>query len=185
MYTPCLKLNNCNHKKTKQKRNSTLYVKKQLYSLKKKHEVLLNGTVFVKHSTSKTVLFSDNQIGGNGGKPYRIEKTGERRFAKSVAIEKTYKVRFDNQWRVERVRELRAELRQMLDDVIERGQEGLNDNDLMRIIIRDDILNQPIVVPLQPADEMRADKVMEKVENVVQSEENFAVDNTFQGVYCE
>ena len=132
--------------------------------------MLLNGTVFVKHSTSKTVLFSDNQIGGNGGKPYRIKKTGERRFAKSVTIEKTYKVRFDNQWRGERVRELRAELRQMFDDVIERSQEGLNDNDLMRIIIRDDILNQPIVVPLQPADEMRADKVMEKVENVVQSQ---------------
>ena len=113
--------------------------------------------------------------------PYVIEKTGERRFARAAAVEMTYKVRFNDQWRGERIREHREEMHRMFDEVVNRGREGLNDNDFIRVIIKDNELNSPIVVPLQPADEMNAENIMQKVENVLQSKEDLAVDNSFEG----
>ena len=127
-------------------------------------------------------LFRECQIGG-ADLPYLIEKTGERRFAKATAIEKTYRVRFNTQWRGERLRELRRQLYDMFDEVVNQGRQGLNDNDLMRIIIRHSDLHHPIVIALQAAQLLNAEMIMQKVENVLQSEENLTLDDSFEGIF--
>ena len=48
-------------------------------------------------------------------------------------------------------------------------------------MIRHDALNHAVVVPMEAAGEMNVEKIMSKVENVLQSEETLAVDDSFQG----
>ena len=62
-----------------------------------------------------------------------------------------------------------------------QGRQDLNDNDLMRVIIRDRDLHHPILIPLQAADQLNAEKNMQKVQNVLQSEENLTLDFSFEG----
>ena len=79
--------------------------------------------------------------------------------------------------------ELNHRLRGLFDEVLERAREGVADNDLLRVVIRHEALNHAVVIPLQAADEMNADKIMAQVENVLQSEETLAIDESFQGKY--
>jgi hypothetical protein len=51
-----------------------------------------------------------------------------------------------------------------------RSREGINDNDLIRIIVRHDALNQAVVVPLQKAREMTVEKILDKIESVLVTE---------------
>jgi len=70
----------------------------------------------------------------------------------------------------------------MFDDLLHRARQGLNDNDLMRLVIRDRSLHSgAISIPIQAADALNSEKVMEKVENVIQSEENLSIDQSFEG----
>lgn len=66
----------------------------------------------------------------------------------------------------------------MFTEVVNRAMENLDDGDLMNVIIRDQVLNHPIVVPLQP--EINANVIMEKVEAVLQSEESITIDSSFE-----
>ena len=77
---------------------------------------------------------------------------------------------------------MRDELHQMFDAVLDRAREGLTPNDLARVIIRHQGLHSAVVVPLQQADQLDADKVMNMIENVLQSEENLVMDDSFQGM---
>jgi len=124
------------------------------------------------------------QVGGADVDPYRIERSGVRGFAGTAATETTYRVRFNDQWREERLADLRRQFNRLFQDLLDRGREGVADNDLLRVIIRHDALNHAVVIPLQAAGEMNVDKIMSKVENVLQSEETLAVDESFQGLTC-
>lgn len=65
--------------------------------------------------------------------------------------------------------------------MLARAREGINANDLLRVVIRHHVLNHAIVVPLQKVEEMNVEKILDKLENVLQSEKNLAVDYSFQG----
>ena len=123
----------------------------------------------------------DCQVGGAEEPPYRIELAGTRRFARAVAVEKTYKVRFNDQWQGRRLGDLRRQLHRLFEQLLVRARDGINDNDLLRVVIRHDALNHAIVVPLQAAGDMNVEKILSKIENVLQSEESLAVDDSFQG----
>ena len=70
----------------------------------------------------------------------------------------------------------------MFDELLYRARQGLKDNDLIRLVIRDRALHSgAIAIPLHAADRMNSEKVMERVENVLQSEENLAIDQSFEG----
>ena len=113
------------------------------------------------------------------GKPYSFEKRNERTFLKNGAKDRSYEVKFNEEWHGKKVAEIQDELRDMFEDVMERAREGLDDQDLGRVIIHHDGLNNNVVVPLQNLGELNADVIMEKIENVLQSEENLPVDDSF------
>ena len=52
-------------------------------------------------------------------------------------------------------------------------------NDFGRVIIQHEGLHDPIVIPLQPWDEINADVVMGTIEKVLKSNQNLAVDESF------
>ena len=138
---------------------------------------------FVYYYRFRTHDNTNIQDGGSEEKAYFIQNVRQRTFARTAAIETTYNIQFNQRWRGERVRDLRQEVHQMFDDVLNQGREGLTHSDLMRVVIRSDSLNHPVVVPLQPATTMDSNTVMEKMENVLQSEENLSIDESFQGNY--
>lgn len=122
-----------------------------------------------------------NEQTGGGEDSYRIECTGTRKFARSAATETTYKVKLNDQWQGRRLTDLKSQLHDLFKNLLTRAREGINDNDLMRVVIKHDALNHAIVVPLMMAGEMNVEKILDKLENVLQSEENLTVDDSFQG----
>ena len=126
-------------------------------------------------------LQSDDEQEGCGAEPYKIDCTGTRKFARSAATETTYKVKFNDQWQGRRLRDLRRQLHRLFEEVLDRARVGLNDNDLLRVVIRHDALNHAVVIPLIAAGEMNVGRILNKLENVLQSEESLAVTDSFQG----
>ena len=125
---------------------------------------------------------NNDQIGA-GHVPYIIDHSGTRTFAKTAAIEKTYRVRFNDQWRGRRLTELKRQLYRLFEDLLAKARQDINDNDHLRIIIRHQALNQAAVVPFQAAGEMNVNKILDKIESLLQSEESLAVDDSFEGIF--
>ena len=67
----------------------------------------------------------------------------------------------------------------MFDDVLDQARCDLAGNDLGRVVIQHDALNNPIVVPLRPWDDLNANTVMETIEKVLNSHENLSIDDSF------
>jgi len=139
----------------------------------------------------------DSQIAGpsgmqqNGGAddqemqpPYRIELSGVRRFARATASESTYRVRFNDQWQGRRLMDLRQQLYRMFEEVLQRARMGLEDNDLVRVIIRHDALNHAVVIPLREVGDADVETILKKIENVLQSDETLSIDDSFRGNAC-
>jgi len=126
----------------------------------------------------------DNARNPNEEPPYRIELSGVRRFARATATESTYRVRFNDQWQGRRLRELRRQLYRMFEDVLERARVGLEDNDLVRVIIRHGALNHAVVIPLREVGEADVETILQKIENVLQSDETLSIDDSFRGKMC-
>ena len=51
-------------------------------------------------------------------------------------------------------------------------------NDLGRVVIQHDGLHDPIVIPLQPWDQLNSDVVMETIEEVLNSNQDLSVDES-------
>ena len=67
----------------------------------------------------------------------------------------------------------------MFDDVLDQARGDLAGNDLGRVVIQHDALNNPIVVPLRPWDDLNANTLMETIEKVLNSHENLSIDDSF------
>ncbi len=115
--------------------------------------------------------------------PFDIVQSGRKTFAKSAAVETTYKVVFNKYWKGLKIGDLLGDLGGMFDDILARARQDMGDDDLLRVIIRHEALDHAIVVPLQPAQQLNAAMILEKVEAVLQSAENLALDESFRGTY--
>ena len=76
-----------------------------------------------------------------------MRKKSERTYAKNAAVDRTYQVKVDEQHHGERLEDMRDGLHQMFDHML---NEDLARNDLGRVIIQHEGLQDPIVIPLQP-----------------------------------
>ena len=94
---------------------------------------------------------AQEQVGSAEEAPYRIELTGTRRFARTAATESTYKARFNDEWQGRLLSDMERQLRRLFEDLLARAREAVNDNDLLRVVIRHDALSHAVVVPLQAA----------------------------------
>ena len=113
------------------------------------------------------------------GLEYTIRKKSERTYAKNAAVDWTYQVKIHQQHHGQRLNDVRDGLHQMIDDVLNQARGDLAGNDLGRVVVHHDSLHDPIVVPLQPWDQLNANTVMETIEKVLNSNQNLSVDDSF------
>ena len=111
---------------------------------------------------------------------YTMQKKWERTFAKNAAIDTTYQVQIDDRYRGQRLRDIRRGLHQMFEDILDEARGDLAGNDLGRVVVHHDGLQDPIVVPLQPWDRLNADVVMGQIEKVLNSHQELAMNESFE-----
>ena len=109
-------------------------------------------------------------------KPYAYQMKGQRTFAKNKAIDTTYQVKFSDEWQGDKLKDLNIQLHQMFDDVLSnvRGTP----TDLGRVVIQNNGLKAPIVIPLQKWDTLDSDTVMNGITKVLNSNEELIVDDS-------
>ena len=67
----------------------------------------------------------------------------------------------------------------MFYNVLYQARGDLAGNDLGQVVIQYDALHNPIVVPLQPWDELNANTGMDTIEKVLNSHESLSIDDSF------
>ncbi|KAJ8307839.1 hypothetical protein KUTeg_014622 [Tegillarca granosa] len=122
---------------------------------------------------------STNQLGTRNDRlTYTIKQVGEKKF-KNAAIDRHYKVQFHANEALQggKLSDLHDELQGMFDELLNEVKLGLQGNDLGRVVISHPKLTSNIIVPLQKLDELSGAKVMEYVENVLNSHEHLALED--------
>ncbi len=114
------------------------------------------------------------------GLQYSIRQKSERTYAKNAAVDRTYQVKIDEQYSGQNLLDVSQGLHQMFDDVLDQARGDLAGNDLGRVVIHHEGLHDPIVVPLQPWDQLNADTVMAIIEKVLNSNKNLSIDESFE-----
>lgn len=117
---------------------------------------------------------------GSSGLRYTIRKKSERTYAKNAAVDRTFLVRIHQDHRGQRLIDIRRGLHQMFQDLLDQVRGDLAGNDLGRVIIHHDGLQDAIVVPLRNWDRLNVDVVMEHVEKVLNSRQELAVNDSFE-----
>jgi hypothetical protein len=126
-----------------------------------------------------------NQQGGYNAPPsntdaYDIKEKSRKTYASNAALEINYEVQFNNHWQGRKLVDLHDEVHNMMDDVLHQARGNLAGNDLGRVVIHHEALNNPIVIPLQKWDLLDANKVMDTVQNVLNSNEDLPLDQSFR-----
>ena len=109
-----------------------------------------------------------------------MRKKWERTYAKNVAVDTTYQVQIDDRFRGQRPRDIRQGLHHMFEDILDEARRDLAGNDLGRVVIHHNGLQDPIVVPLQPWDRLKVDDVMGQIEKVLNSHQELAMKESFE-----
>ena len=107
-----------------------------------------------------------------------MRKKSERTYAKNAAVDTTYHFKVHEQHNGESLIDIRDGLHYRFEDAINQARVDFAGRDLGRILIHHDGLHDPIVVPLQPWDELNADKVIGIIEKVLNSNQNLAADES-------
>ena len=111
---------------------------------------------------------------------YTMRKKSERTYAKNAAIDTTYQVQIDDRYQGQRLRDIRRGLHRMFEDILDEARGDLAGNDLGRVVVHHDGLQDPIVVPLQPWDRLNVDVVMGQIEKVLNSHQELAMNESFE-----
>ena len=109
-----------------------------------------------------------------------MRKKLERTYAKNAAIDTTCQVQIDDRYRGQGFRDIRRGLHRMFEDILDEARGDLASNDLGRVVIHHDGLQDPIVVPLQPWDRLNVDVVMGQIEKVLNSHQELAMNESFE-----
>ena len=107
-----------------------------------------------------------------------MRKKSERTYAKNAAIDRTNQVKINKKHHGEKLEDIRDGLHQMFEHVLQESRGDLAGHDLGRVVIQHDGLYDPIVVPLQPWDQLDSSKVMDTIEKVLNSHQNLPVDES-------
>ena len=97
---------------------------------------------------------------------------------KDAAIDKIYQVKVDEEHHGQRLEDIRDGLHRMFEHVLQEARGNLAGNDLGRVVIQHDGLHDPIVIPLQPWDQLNADVVMGTIEKVLNSNQNLTANES-------
>ena len=109
---------------------------------------------------------------------YQIKPIRERHSQKFNMTAKNYGVHFNNVLDDVDLLESRKRTYGIFDHLIKDVTEGMNPNDQVRFVLSSKQLQTPITVPFCSLEELTTEKVLSHVEKVVQSNEEFRLNNT-------
>ena len=109
---------------------------------------------------------------------YRIKPVREHHSQKFNMTAKNYGVRFNNVLDNVDLLESRKRTYGIFDHIIKDVTEGMNPNDQVRFVLSSNQLQTPITIPFCSLEELTTEKVLSHVEKVVQSNEEFRLNNT-------
>ena len=109
---------------------------------------------------------------------YQIKPTREHHSQKFNMTAKNYGVRFSNVLDNVDLLESRKRTYGIFDRLIKDVTEGMNPYDQVRFVLSSNQLQTPIAIPFCSLEELTTEKVLSHVEKVVQSNEEFRLNNT-------
>ena len=109
---------------------------------------------------------------------YQIKPVRKHHSKKFNTTAKNYSVRFNNVLDKVDLLESRKRTYTIFHHLIEDVTTDMNPNDQVRFILSSDQLQTPIVIPFCSLEELTTEKVLSHVEKVVQSNEEFRLNNT-------
>ena len=109
---------------------------------------------------------------------YQIKPVREHHSQKFNMTAKNYGVRFNNVLDDVDLLESRKRTYGIFDHLIKDVTEGMNPNDQVRFVLSSNQLQSPISIPFCSLEELTTEKVLSHVEKVVQSNEEFRLNNT-------
>ena len=109
---------------------------------------------------------------------YQIKPVREHHSQKFNMTAKNYGVHFNNVLNNVNLLESRNRTYGIFDHLIRDVTEGMNPTDQVRFVLRSDQLQTPISIPFLPLEELTTEKVLSHVEKVVQSNEEFGLNDT-------
>ena len=109
---------------------------------------------------------------------YRIEPGIKHHSKKFKMVAKNYSVHFNNALGDVDLLESRNRTYRIFDRLIEDLTEGMNPADQVRFVLQSDQLQFPISIPFCPLEELTVEKVLSNVEKVVQSNQDFRLNDT-------
>ena len=109
---------------------------------------------------------------------YQIQPGRSYHSKKFNMTAKNYSVHFNNALGDVDLLESRNRTYRIFDQLIEDVTRGINPNDQVRFVLQSDQLQFPISIPFCPLEELTVEKVLSNVEKVVQSNEDFRLNDT-------
>ena len=110
---------------------------------------------------------------------YHIRRGVERVYANNAARDIPFHVRFNEVWARLRKSDLLIELGRMMREVLDVAGQGMNGDDLGRILIYHENLDNPIVIPLQLWSRLTPELIKQVIENVLNSHQNLTLNTSF------
>ncbi|WAR17772.1 ZN468-like protein, partial [Mya arenaria] len=110
---------------------------------------------------------------------YNIEKVAERKIEKFKTMATYYKV-FMKDLEVEGLSNILKTLKQMFRSILDTITEDIPETDLVRISIDNPELDFPITLEFMRRGELTVDKILSQIERVLQSYQQFVVDEAFR-----
>ena len=113
------------------------------------------------------------------GEDYYSIETKKKQYSKKFGMTATdHIVRFNNVLHDVDLLESQERTHTIFQHLIEDVTTGMNPNDQVRFILRSDHLQTPISIPFLPLEKLTTEKVLSQVEKVVQSNEEFHLNDT-------
>ena len=109
---------------------------------------------------------------------YQIKPLREHHSQKFNMMAKSYGVRFNNVLDNVDLLESRNRTYGIFDHLIKDVTKGMNPNDQVRFVLNSSQLQTPIAIPFCSLEELTTEKVLSQVEKVVQSNEEFRLNDT-------
>ena len=121
---------------------------------------------------------AENQNDEQGQNYYQIKPVRKHHSKKFNMMAQNYSVRFNNVLDDVDLLESQKRAYAIFQHLIEDVTENMNPNDQVRFILSSNQLQTPIVIPFCSLEELTTEKVLSHVEKVVQSNEEFRLNNT-------
>ena len=109
---------------------------------------------------------------------YRIKPVRDHHSQKFNMTAKNYSVRFNNVLHDVNLLESQKRTYGIFDHLLRDVTEGMNSTDQVRFVLSSNQLQTPIALPFCPLEELTTEKVLSQVEKVVQSNEEFRLNDT-------